>query len=376
MDPARLEREIERFDPALPMDRAATPPKSWYVEPAMLERERERVFKRHWQYAGPLDLVRSPGSHLRVDFMGESWLVVRDRDGALRAFHNVCRHHAAELVAGAGCGDEIVCPYHGWTYALDGALKRAPQMGAMKEFARESFGLVPLPIEVWGPLVFVHPGRPEWTLAEELAGLERRLAEFGAMAPLRWVTRRSYPMQCNWKVFVDNYLDGGYHVPHLHHGLASQLDVGSYRTECFGRHSIQTCGPNPNATFRGADFRERIGAGAIYAWLHPNFMLNRYGPILDVNWVRPIAHDRCSVEFDYWFSETEGEKAREFIEASLLASDAVQREDVAISESVQRGLASPAYDTGRYARIETSMHQFHKLLSADLRSAPPGSGSR
>src|SRR5262245_47457998 len=130
-----LAREIERFDPSLAMDRAATPPKSWYVEPAMLERERERVFKRHWQYACPLDLVRAPGSHARADFMGESWLIVRDHGGTLRAFHNVCRHHAAELVDGSGCGDELVCPYHGWTYALDGSLKRAPQMGAMTDFA-------------------------------------------------------------------------------------------------------------------------------------------------------------------------------------------------------------------------------------------------
>jgi choline monooxygenase len=369
MDQAQLLREIERFDTALPMDRSPTPPKSWYVEPAMLEHERATVFRRHWQYACPLDLVREPGSHARVDFMGESWLVVRDQAGTLRAFHNVCRHHAAELVDGAGCTEELVCPYHGWTYALDGTLKRAPQMGAMKDFKREAFSLRPLALEVWGPCVFVHPGEPRGSLASELAGLARHLSDFGGMDDLRFVTRRSYPMQCNWKVFVDNYLDGGYHVPHLHHGLASQLDVASYRTECFAHHSIQTCAPSPSATFRGADFRERIGGGAIYAWLHPNFMLNRYGPILDINWVRPIAHDRCAVVFDYWFPATEGEEAKKFIDASLLASDQVQREDVGISESVQRGLGSRAYETGRYAQTEISMHQFHRLLSEDLRSA-------
>ena len=123
------------------------------------------------------------------------------------------------------------------------------------------------------------------------------------------------------------------------------------------------------ATFRGQDFRERIGKGALYAWVHPNFMLNRYGPILDINWVRPLAADRCEVVFDYWYPESSGADGRAFVEASLAASDAVQQEDVAISESVQRGLGSSSYDQGRYApNVELAMHHFHRLLALDLRA--------
>jgi choline monooxygenase len=360
-----LERELARFDPALPIEEASTPPASWYTRNEFLEHERATVFPGHWQYACPLDLVQAPGSYLRVDFLDASYLVTRDAEGRLHALHNVCRHHAALLLEGSGRAERIVCPYHGWTYGLDGALERAPGMGVVRNFDRARCSLPSVPIETWGPLVFLHPGTPQRSLAEELGPLHAPFEAFG-MQGLRHAARRSYAMNCNWKVFVDNYLDGGYHVAHLHKGLAGQLEMAAYRTELFERSNLQTCPPAADASFHGRDFRERIGRGALYAWIHPNLMLNRYGPILDSNWVRPLDAERCEVVFDYWFAETEGETAQRFIEASLEASDDVQQEDVAISESVQRGLRSGSYEVGRYAASETGMYQFHRLLHADL----------
>ncbi|MSR63117.1 MAG: aromatic ring-hydroxylating dioxygenase subunit alpha [Planctomycetes bacterium] len=361
-----LRVELQRFRDELPIEAASTPPASWYTRAEVLERETETTFRDSWQYVCPSDRVAAPGSYVRVDIVGDSYLVLRDRAGVLRALSNVCRHHAAQLLEGSGCVEKLVCPYHGWTYDLDGSLRSAPNMGALKDFNRARFGLPQVPVEVWGPLVFLHPGRPARALAQELAPLAKRLADFG-MDGLRHAHRRRYPIQCNWKVFCDNYLDGGYHVGHLHKGLAGQLALSEYRTELFERFNVQSCPPARDAHFRGRDFRERIGAGALYAWIHPNLMLNRYGPILDTNWVVPLGVDRCEVVFDYWFAETEGEDARRFIEASLEASDDVQQEDVAICESVQRGVSSRSYDTGRYARTETGMYQFHRLLAKELR---------
>jgi choline monooxygenase len=362
-----LTREIARFRTDLPIEAASTPPSSWYTAPEILAREGETVFRRSWQYACPADRVATAGSYVRVDVLGDSYLVIRDAQGVLRALSNVCRHHAAQLVEGAGCVERLVCPYHGWTYDLDGRLRSAPGMGAQKDFDRKRFSLPQVPVEVWGPLVFLHPGTPAQPVADELAPLAAMLEDFG-MRGLRHVHRRRYPIQCNWKVFADNYLDGGYHVAHLHKGLAGQLEMGAYRTDLFERFNVQTCPSAGDAHFHGRDFKARIGRGAIYAWIHPNLMLNRYGPILDTNWVVPLGVDRCEVVFDYWFAETEGESARRFIESSLEASDDVQQEDVAICESVQRGVSSRSYDTGRYAKSETAMYQFHRLLAEDLRA--------
>jgi choline monooxygenase len=362
-----LALELARFRADLPIEAAHTPPASWYTHPAVLARELESVFQSSWQYACPADRVARPKSYVRVDLPGESVIVVRDAEGTLRALVNTCRHHAAQLLEGAGEVERLVCPYHGWTYDLAGCLRSAPGMGALQDFDRARFGLPELPLEVFGPLVFVHPGRPARPVAEELAPLGEALAA-SATAELRHLHRRRYPIACNWKVFVDNYLDGGYHVAHLHHGLAGQLDMDAYRTELFERFNVQSCPSAPAAQFHGRDFRARIGGGALYAWIHPNLMLNRYGDILDTNWVVPLGPERCEVVFDYWFTAREGEDARRFVEASLEASDDVQQEDVAICESVQRGLGARSYDTGRYARSETGMYQFHRLLAAELRA--------
>ncbi len=367
MDIDEIEREIERFDAELPIASAWTPPSTWYTAPEFLERERSAVFRASWIFACRADQVRERGARVTTDVLGDAYVVVRGDDGVLRGFHNVCRHHAARVADGEACVEELVCPYHGWTYNLDGSLKSAPRSAGLQDFERERYGLVPVQVEEFGPLVFLHAGYPERTVAEELADLVPFL-DPAELAGMRWVLRRTYPMQCNWKVFVDNYLDGGYHISHLHHGLASQLDLTKYKTEVFGRFNVQTCPSHedPGASV-GKDLGARIGEGAVYAWIYPNLMLNRYGPTLDTNLVVPVGPDRCEVVFDYWF-QGDGDDA--FVDDSLATSDETQQEDVWVSEQVQRGLNSAAYDSGRYApTVEHGMYHFHRLLAADLRAS-------
>ena len=361
-------RELARFDPSIPIERAWTPPASWYVSPEFLDRERDAVFAATWQAVGRVEQVRRPGEYFAGCVLDRPYVVVRDDAGTLRAFHNVCRHHAAEVCSGDGRLAELVCPYHGWTYRLDGRLARAPRLGANALFEREAFSLKPAAVSTWGPLVFVHLGDDPPPLAPQLAGLTPRLEATGTW-DLRYRASRSYEIACNWKVYVDNYLDGGYHVSVLHKALAGQLDLGTYVTEIFERLSIQSCrAPDEAPHEAGGDFAERIGSEALYAFVYPNLMLNRYGPILDTNRVVPLGPDRTLVVFDFYFLETEGEAAQDFIARSIAASHKVQEEDVAICESVQRGLASPAYDRGIYApEIETAAHHFHTLLAASLR---------
>ena len=373
MTPDALRAELARFDPTLPIERAWTPPASWYVQPAFLELERVRVFRRTWQAVGRLDQVKAPGDYFTGAVADDPYVVLRDQDGTLRAFHNVCRHHAARVCEGEGTLRELVCPYHGWTYRLDGGLARAPRLGRNELFTREGFSLKPAAVGTLGPLVFIYLGDDPPQLGEQLAELARRLEATGT-SKLAFAARRSYDIRCNWKVYVDNYLDGGYHVSVLHKALAGQLDLDTYVTELFERVSIQSCrAPEEAPAQAGGDFAERIGDAALYAFVYPNLMLNRYGSILDTNWVLPLGHDKTRVIFDFYFADTEGPEASGFIERSIAASHRVQEEDVTISESVQAGLGSPAYDRGIYAPgIETAAYHFHRLLAADLGGVESG----
>jgi choline monooxygenase len=367
-----LGRELERFDAAASIQAAATPPASWYVEPEFLELEKHAVLCSSWQPVGRLDQAERPGEFFSGVFMGQPYVVLRDTGGELRAFHNVCAHHAAQVACGEGHTSELVCPYHGWTYALDGRLRSAPRLGRVEGFRVADFGLKPIPLATWGPFVFLFFGPGPRPLAEDLGPLTARVP-LESIQRLRFVARREYEIKCNWKVYVDNYLDGGYHVAHLHRGLAGQLDLEGYRTELSPRMCIQSCaagksdGAAATPSIDPLDFAERIGPGATYAWLYPNFMINLYGPIMDTNWVVPLSENRTLTVFDYYFAETEGPTAQQFIKRSLAASHQVQVEDVEISESVQIGLGSRAYDQGRYApAVEIGEYHFHQLLRQDM----------
>jgi choline monooxygenase len=349
---------VHGFDPAPEAAAAWTPPTSWYTEPEFHELERRAVFGRNWLFAARTAELARPGAFVAAAAAGMTWVTLRHSDLRLRAFHNVCRHHAAEICQGAGEAAELVCPYHGWTYDLDGRLRRAPELGSARGFERGDFALPPLAVEELVSFVFVHADPRAAPLAPRLSELTRRLAAFPQ--DLVFVQRAAYELDCNWKVFVDNYLDGGYHIAHLHHGLAGELELADYRTEVFERCSIQSC--------RGAEADERVGGGALYAFVHPNFMINRYGSWLDTNLVLPLGVGRTRVVMDYWVEAARARDA-EFLDASLTASRRVHDEDVGISESVQRGLSSSSYERGRYAARELAMHAFHRDLAADLAEA-------
>jgi len=363
-----LRDEVARFDAAVPLESAWLPPSSWYNDARFYELERDTVFRNNWLIAARADQIRSTGDYVAGSITGEPHVIVRNQDGHLNAFFNVCRHHAAQVMSGAGCTESLVCPYHGWTYGLDGRLLKAPELGAVKGFDRGAFGLVPMSVESWCDLLFISMSKSPTALTPQLTELERRLRAM-QIDNLQFVARRKYRLACNWKVYVDNYLDGGYHVDYLHKGLAAQLDMDSYRTEVFERYSIQSGAGAGGDGEKGSDFSERIGDKVLYAWLYPNLMINRYGPMMDTNWVIPHGHDETEVIFDYYFTpETAGDQ--DFVEKSLASSDVVQQEDVDICESVQKGLGSSSYDRGRYSvkREQGELH-FHRLLAQDFRAA-------
>ncbi len=354
----RLEDLLSGFDPEQKIEYSWTPPSSWYLEPIFLQAEKERLFWNHWIYLGAEAEVPSPRDYATFDLLDQPVVVTRADDGELRAFYNVCRHHAACVASGKGQAEVLTCPYHGWAYRLDGSLRRAPRLGKLENFKVEEFGLNPVHLEVWGGLMFLHFGEPFTSVSQTYPGLEEFLTSED-LSSLRFVGRRTYELACNWKVFVDNYLDGGYHVEYLHPDLASSLDLDNYETLIRDNFSIQRC--------RSEGESARLGQGAVYAYLFPNLMLNRYGPILDINLVLPLGPDRCLTIFDFFFSP---ECDQDFIERSLASSHQVQLEDVGVCESVQRGLTSRGYDKGRYApRIELGELHFAQMLHKALTQA-------
>lgn len=364
---SRVREALAAFDPSLPLERAHTIPGTWYHDLEIAELERRFVFGGSWQVAARTDQVARPGCFATADLAGEPILIVRGDDGVLRAFFNVCRHRAARVMEPAeGCADRLRCRYHGWTYDLAGRLRGTPEFDGVADFPREQNGLVPLSVATWGPFVWVHPSPNPRPLEQVIEPAARRVAHLGVES-LRFVERREYSLACNWKVFVDNYLDGGYHVNTVHPDLADALDYTRYHTEVEGSVSVQI---SPLRSADASTGAVRTGAAAYYAFVFPNFMFNVYDGLMDTNQVFPVDVNHCRVIFGFYFAETEGAEAAARNARSIEVGHQIQLEDVGICEDVQRGMASRSYRFGRYSvRREAGVYQFHQLLARTLQQA-------
>ena len=271
-----------------------------------------------------------------------------------------------------GTASILRCPYHGWSYGLDGSLKGAPEFEGVCAFDRSQNGLVPVRVETWEQFVFVNLDREAAPLADFLGGLAQRVAPLN-LGSLHFFERRTYSLNCNWKVFVDNYLDGGYHVPHLHKALNSVLEYKQYTIENEDRYCLQSS-PMVSSDVDAATSATRTGDRAWYFWQYPNFMINLYQGYMDTNLVLPDGVDRCTVIFDFYFDDV-SESAAERNRQSIAVGERVNDEDVGICEAVQRGLHSRAYGAGRLSvRREAGEHLFHRLLAADLKRGCNASG--
>ncbi len=361
-----LQEILQSYNEKHPLDEAYTIPASWYVDERVTSLEQQYVFGGTWQVVARLNQLGQLGQFVTAQLAGEPLVVVRSNDGELRAFYNVCRHHAAAVVSEAeGSANIFRCPYHGWSYGLDGALKGAPEFEGVCGFDRGQNGLVPVRVGTWEQFVFVNLD-PKCESLDTFLG--KLIARVAAVSPknLYFFERRVYTLNCNWKVFVDNYLDGGYHVPHLHKALNSVLDYRQYTIECEDRYCLQSS-PMVASDMDAATSATRQGHRAWYFWQYPNFMINLYKGYMDTNLVMPDGVDRCKVIFDFYFDDV-SEAAEERNRQSIAVGERVNDEDAEICESVQRGLHSRAYGAGRLSvRREAGEHLFHRLLAKDLK---------
>ncbi|HLQ12429.1 MAG TPA: aromatic ring-hydroxylating dioxygenase subunit alpha [Steroidobacteraceae bacterium] len=338
---------------------ACTPPASFYTDPARLARERATVFRRSWQYVGHATQLARPGDYFTARIAHEPLVLVND-GGVIRGFFNVCRHRAGPVALGCGNAARLVCRYHGWTYSLQGQLLRAPEMEEAAQFDPAKIHLEPVAVHVLGPLVFaaLEISTPAFDI--EHPRLTDECAPF-QLARMRHVMTREYPVAANWKLYVDNFLEG-YHLPQVHPALSREIDYKSYATELDTHRVLQHA---PVRTGTGSLYTPAAGEPAArYYWLFPNLMLSFYERQLQVNVVIPDGIDRTVVRFD-WFALDAGPQhsAQEHFRRLVEFSDLVQAEDAAICQLLQGNVQSSAYRSGPYCPArEAGVQLFHRLM--------------
>ncbi|HVZ99128.1 MAG TPA: aromatic ring-hydroxylating dioxygenase subunit alpha [Caulobacterales bacterium] len=330
---------------------AETLPAAWYCDAALWPRERAAIFARSWMFATHVEALPEPRCWRAETLAGYPIVIVRDEMGALRAFHNVCRHRAGPLTQGESgrCDGALVCQYHGWRYALDGRLRLARDFGAADDFDPRAFALFPLQIEIWRGLVFVAVD-PQEPLERVLAPLDRRLGETDWTAQ-RIALRRTHDLACNWKTYVENYLEG-YHIPLIHPALDADVDSARYAVHVEQRAVVHEAPPRKSgAVYQG-----------LWAWVWPNIAFNIYARGLMIERMAPLGHGRTRL--DYLYLTPEGEAVAD---ATVAMSDAVVAEDKWIVERVQENLDAGVYATGRLSpKHESGVAAFQSMVRAAL----------
>lgn len=348
------------------ISRASSVPAPFYNDAGVFAQEKEKIFFHHWQVVGHRDQLSKPGDFFTTDLMGEPLLLVRGGAGELRGFYNVCRHRAGPPAEGCGSRKLFRCAYHGWTYGLDGSLISAPEVEGVQDFKPEEFALVPVRSEEWSNLILVNLDPNASPLREGLGELPLQAARFG-FEGMKLFERRTYDMNCNWKTYIDNYLEG-YHLPSVHPGLNRELDYDAYSVEAYPGHvrqfsPIRGAQPGDATPRRYQEAREDLTTD--YFWIFPNWMLNCYPDNISLNIVLPLGTERSLAIFEWYVPEER--LNTQAVHDSVRFSDNIQVEDIAICETVQKNLRSRSYQRGRYSvKREKGVHAFHRMYAAAM----------
>ena len=363
-----------------------------YRDPEFFAVEMDRVVRPSWQIVCHISDIASPGDWHRLDYLGESVVVVRGSDGEVRAFHNVCRHRGSRIVAGeAGCASRLTCPYHAWTYALDGRLIGIPHRKDYPGLDPSTLGLKPVELEIWRGFVFVRLESGGPSVAEMIAPYDDEIApyRFEQLEAIGRVTLRPRPV--NWKNVADNYSDG-LHIPVAHPGL----------TRLFGRG--YEIGAEAHADRMSGDLIERestalserayqrflpeadhLPASHKRRWLYfklwPNVAFDIYPDQVDFMQFLPVSPTETLIrEIAYALPDGRREmKAARYLNWRI--NRRVNAEDTALIEGVQAGMASSAYEPGPLGTGEVCLRSFAAKLrrlipEANLHRPPPAGWSR
>ena len=348
-------KDLSRSEPA---EQAKSFPSFAYQSSEMDVIDRSVVLQPSWQLAAHLSQLQKPGDHVVHQLADQPILVVNTGDG-IQAYYNVCRHRAGPLALKNGHAKTLMCKYHGWNYHLDGRLKSAPEMQTTQGFDVSQYRLPKIKTEIWQGLVFVALNDDVPPLSALTTGIAAQVLPID-LATMSFHRRDEFVLQCNWKIYVENYLEG-YHLPHVHPGLNQLLDYKSYRTELGQWHSYQYSPLEQSSGFYGE-------GQAHYYFLYPNTMLNILPNRLQTNQVLPLSNNQCRVVFDYYYPDIP--EIDQLIAQDQQFSDEIQDEDVGICEAVQLGMNSGSYQPGPLChKREAGVHHFQELLRQAYRQA-------
>lgn len=339
-----------------------------YIDPRFVSIEKQAIFHRTWQFVCHIEKLRLPGQYIALDMYGQSIVVLRDSNHVLRAFYNVCKHRGHELLSGEGQKKLIVCPYHAWSYTLEGQLKAARLTEDVENFNKDEVCLDSVQVEEFCSFVFVNLDPAAEPLSKQSGNLSKEIESFAPdLSNLTFAHRLTYKIQANWKTVIDNFLEC-YHCPTAHRDFVSLVDMDSYEVTTQGIYSshMAKAGLTQNSAYavEGASVTDH----AVW-FLWPNLTLMRYpGRGNFMVWkIIPAGPEETCEEFDFFFeTDTPNEAATEAIK---YIDEVLQVEDIGLVESVQRGMRTPAFEQGRYvinhrksSMSEHAVHHFHGLV--------------
>ena len=337
---------VDRFDED--PERSYTLPAAYYTDPAIFEREKEAIFFRSWQLVGHTSRLRNPGDYFTCRIFDQNLFVIRGRDDALRAFHNVCQHRAHRLLDDSGNRKRIVCPYHAWTYDPEGRLRDAPNRRNVPGFNRDEISLSPLQVEGFCGFVFVNLDSDAPSLKSQTGAFEDEIRSFAPNCEkLVHAHRVEYQVRANWKVCAENFSEC-YHCRLIHPKLSTEfIDMDGYRVATHGiyqRHHIKMQeSVVPSVDYARGDNAPQREQASWSLWPHMAFQVAHGGYLTAFRWI-PVDPDHTIFCEDWYLPDatpTEDEWA-----LIRFRAEYTQPEDDSVCEAVQEGLHSRGYHQG------------------------------
>ncbi|MBY8975917.1 ring-hydroxylating oxygenase subunit alpha [Rhodobacteraceae bacterium NNCM2] len=339
-----------------------------YVDPAWYRVDLEAIISRTWQWVCHVEKVREPGSYTTIEIAGHPIAVVRDREGVLRAFYNVCKHRAHQLLSGEGNSTRIICPYHAWVYRLDGQLIRAPHTENLDNFNLSEICLTEVQVEEFCGFIYVNLDPEAASLASQCGDLETEIRHWAPdIDELTFAHRLTYDIKSNWKNVVDNFLEC-YHCPTAHKDFCTLIEMDTYKVTTHGIYSSHMADAGNSANSAYDVSNATVKTHAVW-WLWPNTCLMRYpgrSSMIVLN-IIPAGPERTLETYDFFLETKEPTEAER--DSIRYLDEVLQVEDIAIVESVQKGMRTPAFDSGRIVNdpegsgmSEHAVHHFHGLV--------------